>query len=105
MTTENKGSMQGIATGLEISLRNEYRSAQGGLGGIITADYIRAFKGSFYYCMVMVLSRYYFDQNVNAIDKFIEKISDIKEMKMDDIENKRAENIYDEFNKVHESVK
>lgn len=105
MDTEVKAIMQGIASSIEMDLRREYQCNQLEIGGIVSADCIRGFKGSFYYSMIMVLLKYYSGQNRNAIDRFIESIDDIKEMKMDEIKNKRAEKIYDDFQKVYKPEK
>ena len=105
MDNENKGIMQGIAHGLEQTLRNEYHCDRYGVGGIINSDWIRNQRGAFFYCMVMALVKYYSTESASLIDKFIEDIDEIKEMKMDEIENSVAENIYSDFHIVHKAIK
>lgn len=105
METENKGIMQGIAGSIEITLRAEFGiKERGGLGGIIDADSIRAYMGAFYYCMAMALLKHYSETNSSMVDKFIEEIDDIKELKMDEIINKRAQQIEEAFRKVYDKV-
>jgi len=105
MNIENKGIMQGIAAGLEIMLRTEYLCDRGGVGGIIDSDWIRNERGAFFYCMVMALIKYYSTESASQIDKFIEGIDEIKDKEMDEIENKVAEEIYNDFHKVHKVIK
>ncbi len=106
MEIENKGIMQGIAVGLEMTLRSEFGvKERGGFGGIIDADSIRAYRGAFYYCMAMALLKYYSEANSSVVDKFIEDIDDVKEVKMDEIKNKRAQQIEEAFNKVYDKIK
>lgn len=106
MKTEEKGIMQGIAGSMEITLRSEFGvKERGGLGGIIDADSIRTYKGAFYYCMAMALLNHYSKMNSNRIDKFIEEISDIKELSMDEINNKRVQEIEEAFRKIYAKAK
>jgi hypothetical protein len=105
MNIENKGIMQGIAAGLEIMLRTDYLCDRGGVGGIIDSDWIRNERGAFFYCMVIALLKYYSPESANQIDEFIEEINEIKDNKMDEIENKVAEKIYNDFHKVHKAIK
>jgi len=105
MGIEDKSIMQGIAVGVEIILRTEYHCDRGDVGGIIDSDWIRNYKGAFFYCMVMALVKYYSPATANLIDNFIDGIGEIKDKKMDEIDNNVADKIYDDFHKVHAAIK
>jgi len=104
---DDKMGMQGIAIHIEMFLRKEYKIKRDGFDNIVHANFIRYEKGAFYYCMAMILIKFYSDSEDNSkmIDEFIISLDDIRELKLEEIRDKRADQIVEQFDRVYKKVK
>jgi hypothetical protein len=103
---DDKMGMQGIAIHIEMFLRKEYKIKRDGFDNIVHANFIRYKKGAFYYCMAMILIKFYSgsEDNSKMIDEFINSIDDIRELKLEEIKDKKADQIVKKFDKVYKKV-
>lgn len=95
--------MQQYATGIEHNLCYEYSCQRHGIGGIANSDHIR--RVGFYHAMAMVLVRYYYSDNIEMIDNFLNDTSYLAGVKMDDMELKEVEDILDRYEELYKELR
>lgn len=95
--------MQQYAAGIEHDLCYEYECDRGGIGNIANADHIR--RVGLFHSMAMVLVKYYYGDNINLIDEFLNDTSYYAGKRMDDISLEEVEDIIDRYNKLYKSLR
>ena len=95
--------MQQYAIGLEHDLCKEYECERFGIGGIANSDHIR--RVGFYHSMAMVLVKYYYGDNREKIDRFLDSTSYYAGKRMDDIKLEEVEKILDEYNELYKLLR
>lgn len=95
--------MQQYAIGLEHDLLREYSWERFGIRVIANSDHIR--RVGFYYSMAMVLAKYYYKDNKEKIDKFLEDTSYYAGKRMDDIKLGELEKTLDKYNELYKLLR